>query len=172
MGLSFDLLESEARLRLGDPEGSTAVRIRGALKMPWSWYPKVTAQPYFVAGMALTADELRFYDQAALLDTLSLLRAAIRLEDAGRFAEAAARRKRCWPILSHNGPKRANPRSMLAALSRLRWPASGNRRRSEPRRRARIWKRAAPLARPRQTPATCWNCWTFTAWWPRSTPAR
>jgi hypothetical protein len=51
--------------------------------MPWSWYPKVTAQPYFVAGMALTADELRFYDQAALLDTLSLLRAAIRLEDAG-----------------------------------------------------------------------------------------
>jgi hypothetical protein len=58
--------------------------------MPWSWYPKVTAQPYFVAGMALTADELRFYDQAALLDTLSLLRAAIRLEDAGRFAEAAA----------------------------------------------------------------------------------
>ncbi|NMN07410.1 MULTISPECIES: hypothetical protein [unclassified Novosphingobium] len=93
MGLSFDLLEGEARLRLGDPEGSTAVRIRGALKMPWSWYPKVAADPYLVSGMALTADELRFYDQAARLDTLSLLRAAIRLEDAGRFAEAAARRE-------------------------------------------------------------------------------
>jgi|GEM_PF-1200906 len=93
MGLSFDLLESEARLRKGELEASTAVRIRGALKMPWSWYPKVAASPYAIFGMTLTADELRYYDQAALLDTFSLLRGAARLEDAGRFAEAAARRE-------------------------------------------------------------------------------
>lgn len=93
MGLSFDLLESEARLRQGDLEGSVATRIRTAQKMPWSWYARLAAQPYAIAGLPLSDDELRYYDQAARLDTFSLLRAAQRLEDAGRFAEAAARRE-------------------------------------------------------------------------------
>lgn len=93
MGLSFDLLESEARLRQGDPEGATAVRLRSALKMPWSWYAQIAAEPRMVPGMALSDDELRYYDQAARLDTISLLRGAFRLEEAGRFAEAAQRRE-------------------------------------------------------------------------------
>ena len=131
LGLSFNILESAALLRLKRFEAAQAVGMRSALAMPHSFYAQVSSFPYSNYLERMSPDELRFYELRTRANSLQGTALAIRLEDAGRFAEAAAVREdfvKAMSILSDG-----NPASWTLILAAIDHALAGNWQAAEAR---------------------------------------
>ncbi len=93
MGLAFDRFESFARLRLGDAEGARATSLSHLEAMPYSFLPVLTAQDFAWANRTMSPAEER---ARAIRDRMLAAAPAehiVRLEEMGRFEEAATLRE-------------------------------------------------------------------------------
>lgn len=89
MGLSFDLLESQAMLRMGDAKAAQQLSLRNALSMPYSYYAGLTSRPYGTFLRTLGAEEEQYFRNMSRINGGYSGAFADRLEEVGRFAEAA-----------------------------------------------------------------------------------
>lgn len=99
MGLSFDLIEAEARLRNGDAAGAREVGLRNAARMPMSMYAAIAARPFGEANRSVADEELAFYRASQKVNYRSMGAFTARLEEAGHFSEAAAQREAAIQII-------------------------------------------------------------------------
>jgi len=93
MGLSFDRFESFARIRLGDAAGAREVSLAHIDSMGYSFVPVLTAQSFPWANRQSTPREEASYAAADRLINTAVISHGNRLEELGRFAEAAALRE-------------------------------------------------------------------------------
>ncbi|NBC37086.1 hypothetical protein GTZ99_11010 [Novosphingobium sp. FSY-8] len=114
MGLSFDRFDSFARLRLGDGEGARAVSLSHLDGMAYSFLPVLTAQDYGWMNDRMDANEERAHAIRGRMLSTAVNLYANRLEDQGRFKDAAALREawlnrlnsinsestRSWPLVT------------------------------------------------------------------------
>jgi hypothetical protein len=89
MGLSFDRFESFARLRMGDAAGAREVSLGHIDTMAYSFVPVLTAQDFAWANRQSTPREESAHVAADRLINTAAVWHANRLEELGRFAEAA-----------------------------------------------------------------------------------
>lgn len=99
MGLSFDVIESEATLRQGDAAAARAIGLRSQARMPYSFYAAVAARPFPFFNRQMDSAEEQFYRSSMKIDTGNLLLYTARLEEAGRFGEAAELRDALLTVL-------------------------------------------------------------------------
>lgn len=94
MGLSFDNIEAEARLRLGDPLGAQKVSLGRLAHAQYSFVPLVFARDYSDYMHELTPlAEKATIAQIRITTPFGLGSYADKLEEVGRFAEAAQKRE-------------------------------------------------------------------------------
>lgn len=93
MGLSFDRLEAEARLRLGDATGAQAASLRQIGAMDYSLMPLALADNYAHFVRELTPKEEAQHAALSRILVGSISGYAARLEEAGRFKDAALQRE-------------------------------------------------------------------------------
>ena len=93
MGLSFSNIEAEARLRLGDAEGANEAALKPLENITYSFVPSIVAQDYSEFVRTLTpAAEGKLAANARMMPLL-LEEYADKLEEVGRFSDAAAKRE-------------------------------------------------------------------------------
>lgn len=92
MGLSFDFLEAHARLRLHDYAGAREAGLRNSARLPFSLYANAASSPFSFANRDLSPAEERYYRSSARILPRNILSFANRLDEVGRFAEAAETR--------------------------------------------------------------------------------
>lgn len=109
MGLSFDRIESFARVRAGDAGGARAVSLSHLDGMAYSFLPVMTAQDFAWANRKMDAQEERAHQIRTRLIGSAGNNYASRLEDQGRFAEAAALREAGLIRLQNLTPKGGGP---------------------------------------------------------------
>lgn len=93
MGLSFDVIEAEARLRANDPATGRTVGVRKQAAMPYSFYAAAAARPFGSYNRDLSPAEESFWQTSQRVMPGNAIAYALRLEDVGRFAEAVAQRE-------------------------------------------------------------------------------
>lgn len=112
MGLSFNLLESQALLRLGQPAEARQVSLRNALAMPYSFYAGISTRPYSSFQRSMSTEEEQYYRNMSRISGVFGVALADRLDEVGRFSEAAVLRdetigflteldgetQRSWPL--------------------------------------------------------------------------
>lgn len=133
MGLSFGLIESAARLRMDDASGAQRASLAGMAGMSYSLVPILTAQTYTEFLHEMSPEAQRDLEaQTRILPTL-FGDFASRLEETGRFAEAAAKREALIRTAEELKPDNAS--SSLYAVAALSHALAGNwedaRRRAE-----------------------------------------
>ncbi len=116
MGLSFDVIEAEARLRANDPATGRAVGVRKQAAMPHSFYAAVAARPFGGYNRDLSSAEERFWQTSQKVVSGNALVYASRLEEVGRFADAAAQREALITLLAALSSDRKGS-SILAATA-------------------------------------------------------
>ena len=93
MGLAFDRFESFARLRMGDAAGARTTSLSHLQTMPYSFLPVLTAQDFAWANRTMDATEEQAHAIRDRMLTNALGSHCVRLEEMGRFEEAAALRE-------------------------------------------------------------------------------
>lgn len=89
MGLTFNILEAEAKLRMNDSAGAQEASMRSSTGMQYSFVPSVFSRDYSEFLKELTpAAEAKLASQSRLRPT-TLYRYADRLDEVGRFSESA-----------------------------------------------------------------------------------
>lgn len=93
MGLSFNNIESAALLRMGEPARARDVSLSSIANMRYSYVPSIYAEDYseYLRDFSESA-EIR-HSVSARLNASSIWEYASRLEEVGRFAEAARQRE-------------------------------------------------------------------------------
>lgn len=93
MGISFNNLEAAAWLRLGDPERARDISLSSIAGIRFSYVPSVYAEDYseFLHEFSPSAEAR--YVNAARLVPVRIIDYAERLEEVGRFADAARQRE-------------------------------------------------------------------------------
>ncbi|WP_066527333.1 hypothetical protein [Erythrobacter sp. CCH5-A1] len=91
MGLSFSNIEAEVHLRMGNPEAAQKASLAAQGTMKYSFVPSIVIRDYsdFVRGLSPEA-EARMAANARMVPPL-LIGYANRLDEVGRFADAAAK---------------------------------------------------------------------------------
>jgi hypothetical protein len=91
LGLSFDLIESQALIRAGKIDEARAINARSGALSPHSYYPLLTVRPLYAFGgpPVLPAEEAALRNLSRISPG-SVFDLASRLDEAGRFAESAA----------------------------------------------------------------------------------
>ncbi len=121
MGLSFNVIESEARLRMGDTEGAHELAMRDAVKMPNSFYAIVSGRNLYPITRELSQIEEDYYRayQRIIPSMSSIL--ASRLQENDRHREAAALSEALIPVNDalDTSDKRSWPRAYAAVAQAL-----------------------------------------------------
>jgi hypothetical protein len=93
MGRSFDQVEAAARLRMDDAASAETISLRGLGAMRYSYYPLITTDTYDEFTATLTPERERQLDSLSRMTMAYLILYADRLDDVGRFADAARKRE-------------------------------------------------------------------------------
>lgn len=131
MGLSFDLIEAEARLRNGDATGAREVGIRQQARYPYSFYAAVSSRPFEAFNRQLSPGEEQYWKTAQKIIPGYMVRHALRLEEAGRFSEAAEIREGLVTLLKATTVQKENSWSLAGAA--VSHALAGNRDRARER---------------------------------------
>ena len=123
MGLSFNNIEAEARLRLGDAQGASEASLSTLDSMTYSFVPSITVRDYaeFVRELSPAA-EAKFAANSKMIPFL-LDEYAEKLEEAGRFEEAAAKREALITMVESFNPE--NKSSIYYARAALSHALAG-----------------------------------------------
>lgn len=124
MGLSFDNIEAEARLRLDDALGAQEVSLRRLDTINHGFLPMIFANDYGEYMRTYTPRAEQLQSNLSRLSPGSLNNLANDLEEAGRFADAAARREALITVLESLKPK--HPGSLSYANAALAHALAGN----------------------------------------------
>ncbi|WEK45715.1 MAG: hypothetical protein P0Y56_11820 [Candidatus Andeanibacterium colombiense] len=89
MGLSFGRIEAEARLRMGDPAGAQAASLNQVKDITYGFVPLLLTRTYAGFNRELRPEEERVDAATARILAPTVLGYAARLEEVGRFADAA-----------------------------------------------------------------------------------
>lgn len=89
LGLSFDLIESQALLRMGKVDTARAMNVRPAKVSPYSYYPlRIVREIYMFSDTPVMPEEEAYLRALSkMVVTTPFVLAAV-LDEAGRFAEA------------------------------------------------------------------------------------
>ena len=134
VGLSFNLIEAEARLRAGDVDGARRVSLSGADRYPHSLYPLLTARDYSEFAPQRSPEEERRGEALARLSVVFVAEEAARLEEVGRFADAARHRDSMVDFLQSMKTDEGQDSSATPAAAALSHALAGD------------WDRASTLA--------------------------
>jgi hypothetical protein len=93
MGLAFDRFESFARLRMGDAASARMTSLSHLQTMPYSFLPVLTAQDFAWANRTMDTTEEQAHAIRDRMLTNALASHSVRLEEMGRFEEAATLRE-------------------------------------------------------------------------------
>lgn len=93
MGLSFDNLEAQTRLRMGDAQAAQDVSLRRVDTLTYSFVPLLYASDFGLHLRGLSPRAEKLLVSRARLDPVFINDYANRLEEAGRFADAATQRE-------------------------------------------------------------------------------
>jgi hypothetical protein len=147
-GLSFGALEAEARLRKDDPAGAQQAALGQVTGMRFSMVPILTAQQYAEFLPQLSAQEEQIHDAEARIMPGGLNSYASRLEEAGRFADAAAKREALIATLEELKPEHASsgPYAWAAVSHALAGDAARAQERADFARSNLAARRAAGVA--------------------------
>ena len=99
MGLSFNVIAAEAKLRMGDGGGARQAGLTDQARMPYSHYATIAARPFAANNRDLSAEEERYWQTGQKIAPGMLFGHAVRLEEVGRFAEAAELREALITLL-------------------------------------------------------------------------
>jgi hypothetical protein len=124
MGLSFDNIEAEARLRLDDALGAQEVSLRRLDTINHGFLPMIFANDYGEYMRSYTPRAEQLQSNISRLSPGSLNNLASDLEESGRFADAAARREALLIVLEGLKPK--HPGSLSYANAALSHALAGN----------------------------------------------
>lgn len=124
MGLSFDNIEAEARLRLDDALGAQEVSLRRLDTINYGFVPMVFANDFGEYMRTYTPRAEQLQTNLSRLSPSSLNSFASDLEEAGRFADAAAKREALLTVLESLKPK--HPGSISYANAALSHALAGN----------------------------------------------
>lgn len=89
---SFRLIESAAKIRMGDVDGARSAALADLERFRYSYYPLRLAYTYTELSPALTEIEEQRMEWLSLITIEDRFNQAIRYEDAGRFGKAARSR--------------------------------------------------------------------------------
>ena len=89
MGLSFGRVEAEARLRMGDPAGAQAASLSQIRDITYGFVPLLLTRTYAGFNRELRPEEERVDAATARILAPMVLGYGARLEEVGRFADAA-----------------------------------------------------------------------------------
>lgn len=123
MGLSFDNIEAEARLRLGDAQGAQEVSLRRLDANTYGFVPLIFANDFGEYVRSYTSRAEQLDASLSRLSPVSLSGYADQLEEAARFAEAAARREALVSVTESLKPK--HPSSIFYARAALSHALAG-----------------------------------------------
>lgn len=115
MGLSFDLIEAHAQLRAGNTAGAREVGLRNFAMNPYSYYPVIASSPFSLFNRDLTPTEESFHQARSRLLPADNAIYAQRLEEVGRFEDAARLREAQIVVLSALMTERAHPLQLAEA---------------------------------------------------------
>lgn len=93
IGLSFDLIEAEALVRLGRFDDARTLGLSKVSTYPHSYYPLIAARPYSDFNPSLSAAERERMDRLERIASLHLMFNADRFDEVGEFAQAAKKRE-------------------------------------------------------------------------------
>lgn len=93
VGLSLGLIEGHSRLRAGDPAGAREAGLRSFARTPYSYYALLAASPFSPFNRDLSPAEEAFHQARARLVPGDNPVYAARLEEVGRFEDAARLRE-------------------------------------------------------------------------------
>lgn len=131
MGLSFNLLESQALLRLGQPDEARRVSLRNATAMPYSFYAGIASRPYSTFLRTMSAEEEQYFRGMSRISGIYSVALADRLQEVGRFGEAAEVRDVTSALLAalDSDDQRSWPLANAAVSHALagNWPQAAER---------------------------------------------
>lgn len=93
MGLSFDLIEAEALIRLNKIGEARDLGLRKVKDYPSSYYPLIASRPYTVFNREISVLEQERMDRLERISINQLRRSADRYDEVGQFALAARKRE-------------------------------------------------------------------------------
>ncbi|KUR72347.1 hypothetical protein AQZ52_03525 [Novosphingobium fuchskuhlense] len=108
-GLSFGLIEGHARLRAGDPAGAREAGLRSFSKTPYSYYALIAANAFAAFNRDLSPAEESYYQALSRLVPGDNSMYAARLEEVGRFEDAARLREAQITLARALSTERDNP---------------------------------------------------------------
>lgn len=123
LGISFDMIEAEARLRDGDVQGAREVSLRRVKSYRHSYFALIAAEDYRPYARELDSLGLERAVTLARIAPPALAVAAEHLEEEGKFAEAARYRESWAALIDTLGD---NPGSLPTALAALTQALAGN----------------------------------------------
>ncbi|GGZ03340.1 hypothetical protein GCM10011614_17800 [Novosphingobium colocasiae] len=124
MGLSFNIIEAHALLRSGHPAEAQHKALENALRLPFSFYAGLASPTFPEFNRELTSDEEAFYRANGRISRLQGIRFANRLEEAGRFAEAAKWRDSITTVL--NAMDTASKDTWTYSVAAISYALAGN----------------------------------------------
>jgi hypothetical protein len=93
MGLSFDLIEAEALLRMNNVKEATEIGLRRVSENRYSFYPIIASRSYIAFNRTLSPMEREKMESLERIVPEALLNNASRYEEVGQFSESAIRRE-------------------------------------------------------------------------------
>jgi len=108
-GLSFGLIEGHARLRAGDAVGAREAGLRSFARTPYSYYALIAASPFAAFNRDLSLAEESYYQALSRLVPGDNSIFASRLEEVGRFEDAARLREAQITLAHALSTERENP---------------------------------------------------------------
>ena len=131
MGLSFDKIESLALIREGDGAAAREVSLRGVIHMPYSFVAVCSGYDYFWANPTGNSTEDAFDSVQDRLVSYASTIHANRLEQLGRFAEAATLREailvRLTNLATSQQPNWASAASAISLAMAGQWDLANTR---------------------------------------------
>lgn len=121
MGLGLNALAGEAKLRAGDAAGAQKFGLSDAVRKPFSYNAAVAARPFPEFNRQFSREEERYYQSAQKIVPGFMLLHADRLQEAGRFAEAANLREAIITLQNAlvTNEKSSSPLAVAAAAHAL-----------------------------------------------------
>ncbi|WP_054441042.1 hypothetical protein [Novosphingobium sp. ST904] len=139
MGLSFNLLESQALLRLGQPAEARQVSLRNALAMPYSFYAGISTRPYSSFQRSMSTEEEQYYRNMSRISAFSAwpwLTVLTKWDASPKLPCCATRRS----ASSRNSTAiHSVPGHSPTPPSPMHWPETGHWRPNGRRRPAKTW---------------------------------
>lgn len=93
LGMSFNLLEGASLMRLERFEEAQEVGVRNLLAMPYSFYASQASTPYTTFLRTMGPSEDAYFNARMHSSIVDIGKYAVRLEEVGRYREAAAIRE-------------------------------------------------------------------------------